>query len=274
MPHKDDEDKPLDWAEYLWKWRKFLVGDMMNEEGTRAASAAHVKAPTTRDPKTLDESYLSGVGFEFADVEAVAHGYGAGPVTVYAKADGVANKAQALVNTAKAVRAWNQATGIAVFTLVSTPDLADIVVNMSDEADPLNPDVAGTGTPLPAPDLSGTTGVVNVFGDGTNPQVLAHEFGHTLGLSHPGPPGFEYEDPNSIMGNGPGVSYKEAALVSRLRDPTFTGGPGALAQARQAGRSAPVVSQEAATAKAEQIKRRRRQGLTGDRQGPGGGGRT
>ena len=154
------------------------------------------------------------------DAEALAHAYGAGPVTVSAQGGGRAH----VEAVAKAVQAWNRATGVAVFRLSNDPN-ADIVIR-TDPKDIVatsetgsSMTAAGTehtlqnsvGTP------SGVQGSINLSpGFAADSATIGHELGHAVGLAHPGPPTDPYRDTQSLMGSSGDarkISYSEAALI-------------------------------------------------------------
>jgi hypothetical protein len=181
-------------------------------------------------------------GWGWGKVQAFAHGYGDGPVTVYAKPrtkryvlpegwyPDLVGEERAdfeeymqnshVVAAAKAVRMWNRATGFAVFQLVDDPKGVDITIHLGDAL----PGAEGGPTQYALGSGEGSKGGITV-----NPNtqadrsLLGHELGHTLGLAHPevtlasvDEAYREYGDVRKLMSGGRTPAKPEIRRVQRL----------------------------------------------------------
>ena len=175
-------------------------------------------------------------GYSWKTVERYAHAFGAGPVAVFVRPPKKKFKLtddmypdledragyEAMVNqshlkgAAEAVRAWNKATGQAVFMLVNDPAAADIVVNFGD--------VPGTfaaygGAETEPGEVS--KGAVTARPDQWfSEQLATHELGHAAGLGHPETKTATEENPygdyTQVMSGGPKPSKAESRRVASL----------------------------------------------------------
>lgn len=211
-PRKLDRETVDDIRKYAEQSRAYeetkaaLLADLTSssrQAGVAGASAAHRSPATHQRPQTFDQ---------FA---TLAHAYGEGPVTVSPKYEkNLAHPKRDLAALAKAVAAWNKATGIAMFRLVDDQE-ADIVVSITaaggDQAGA--PGAAATGSP-PGYNEGQTQGQINVYGENTDPAVYKHELGHTLGLAHSGVGTDTYASTTSVMGSANNPSAAEGAVVA------------------------------------------------------------
>lgn len=180
-----------------------------------------------------------------------AHGFGAGPVTVYARppkkpfilADDMypdledRDKYERYVNRtheiglANAVRMWNKAAGVAVFRVVDAPEGADIIMKFT--GDLQNEGAAAEGSPVGTKPGESRGAVWFDRDQPSGKRTVAHELGHAVGLGHPNTgatraasgPTKDYADTQQLMSSAARPSPQEAGRVQELIRPEATPEP-------------------------------------------------
>lgn len=163
-------------------------------------------------------------GYTWQDWQKFAHRYGAGSVTVYPKNEDM------VPATAKSVAMWNDAVGLPVFHLSDDPT-ADIIISFHGDT-PVEEDgmqKMGDATPFTGP-TGRSRGHIRTYNWGwMDPNTIAHELGHTLGLAHPDTPITEargtYADPRFLMSGAkdvlqPDLNPVAPAEAARVRQTT------------------------------------------------------